>query len=112
MPRLLRHALVMLVTAPLLLIGLPAQADVFGDDPGWQHAMSATRKVKRDAKVIKALHIAQRQSGDPYVYGAAGPDAFDCSGLIEYATQNAGLRGVPRTSDAQAGTCGTSARPR
>jgi hypothetical protein len=33
-----------------------------------------------DAAVI----VAQNQLGKPYVYGAAGPDSFDCSGLLQY----------------------------
>ncbi|MBB3038907.1 C40 family peptidase [Hoyosella altamirensis] len=40
--------------------------------------------------------------GSPYVWGAAGPNAFDCSGLVYWAHQQAGLN-VPRTSQAQAG---------
>lgn len=30
---------------------------------------------------LKALAYAKRQLGDPYRFGAAGPSAFDCSGL-------------------------------
>jgi len=36
------------------------------------------------------LRIALQQQGDPYVWGAVGPDAFDCSGLIVYSWQKAG----------------------
>ncbi len=43
-----------------------------------------------------------RQRGDAYAYGAAGPDRFDCSGLVFYSFRRAGFR-VPRTSGAQAG---------
>jgi hypothetical protein len=39
--------------------------------------------------------------GDPYVYGAAGPSSFDCSGLVQYALEQAGIKNVPRTSEAQ-----------
>src|SRR5690606_17875376 len=44
---------------------------------------------------------AQSKIGAPYVYGAAGPNAFDCSGLVQWAYQQAGLS-VPRTSYEQA----------
>jgi len=38
-----------------------------------------------------AASIAAAQAGvKPYVYGAAGPNAFDCSGLVQYAVINAG----------------------
>jgi hypothetical protein len=38
--------------------------------------------------------------GDPYVYGAAGPNAFDCSGLVEYVYGKTGVK-VPRVSSEQ-----------
>jgi cell wall-associated NlpC family hydrolase len=48
----------------------------------------------------KILAYAEAQLGKPYVYGAAGPDAFDCSGLAMMAYRAAGLV-IPRTSQAQ-----------
>lgn len=39
----------------------------------------------------KAVQVALDQQGDPYIYGAEGPDSFDCSGLIAYAYQEAGV---------------------
>ena len=39
--------------------------------------------------------------GDPYVFGAAGPTTFDCSGLVQYALEKIGLKNVPRTSEQQ-----------
>lgn len=32
----------------------------------------------------RAVQVASAQKGDPYRYGAAGPNAFDCSGLTKY----------------------------
>ena len=49
----------------------------------------------------KAVQAAESKLGAPYVYGAAGPDSFDCSGLIQWAFKQAGLN-VPRTSYEQA----------
>lgn len=40
-------------------------------------------------------------AGDQYVYGAAGPSTFDCSGLVQYAAEKMGLKNVPRTSEEQ-----------
>lgn len=37
-----------------------------------------------------AASIATAQVGKPYVYGGAGPNSFDCSGLVQYAVLNAG----------------------
>jgi len=48
----------------------------------------------------RALHIAALKEGAPYVYGAAGPFRFDCSGLTYYAFRHAG-RQLPRTAMAQ-----------
>ena len=40
------------------------------------------------------------QLGDPYVWAAAGPDAFDCSGLTQYAYAAAGIQ-LPHSSSMQ-----------
>ncbi|MFJ9039554.1 NlpC/P60 family protein [Streptomyces sp. NPDC102406] len=47
-----------------------------------------------------ALSYAVRQIGKPYVWGAEGPDSFDCSGLTSQAWAHAG-RKIPRTSQEQ-----------
>lgn len=38
-----------------------------------------------------AVAWAQRELGKPYVWGAAGPDTFDCSGLVMYVYAKAGI---------------------
>ncbi|HYX44700.1 MAG TPA: NlpC/P60 family protein, partial [Acidimicrobiales bacterium] len=38
-----------------------------------------------------AVAEAQRQLGKPYVYGAAGPNSFDCSGLMLWAWRAGGV---------------------
>src|SRR6266508_3696417 len=47
-----------------------------------------------------AVRWALAQLGDPYRWGAAGPDSFDCSGLTSSAYRAAGTA-IPRTSRAQ-----------
>ncbi|MFI5616302.1 NlpC/P60 family protein [Streptomyces sp. NPDC051567] len=47
-----------------------------------------------------ALTYATAQLGKPYVWGAEGPGAFDCSGLTSQAWAHAG-RSIPRTSQEQ-----------
>jgi cell wall-associated NlpC family hydrolase len=47
-----------------------------------------------------AVNTALAQVGDPYVYGAGGPDAFDCSGLTQYAYSAAGVS-LPHSSASQ-----------
>lgn len=39
------------------------------------------------------MDIAKAQTGKPYVFGAQGPSAFDCSGLVHYALNKAGVKG-------------------
>ncbi|MCW3842938.1 NlpC/P60 family protein [Micromonospora yasonensis] len=38
-----------------------------------------------------AIKTACAQVGDPYVWGATGPNSFDCSGLTQYAYKAAGI---------------------
>jgi cell wall-associated NlpC family hydrolase len=39
----------------------------------------------------KAVQVALAQVGKPYRWGGAGPNSFDCSGLISYAYRQAGM---------------------
>lgn len=48
----------------------------------------------------EALRFAVEQIGKPYVWGAEGPEAYDCSGLTSQAWARAG-REIPRTSQEQ-----------
>ncbi|MBT9583772.1 C40 family peptidase [bacterium] len=41
-------------------------------------------------KVQKLIDAALSKQGTPYVFGAAGPDKFDCSGLVSWALKQAG----------------------
>lgn len=45
----------------------------------------------------KAVEIAKAQVGKNYVWGSAGPDSFDCSGLVYYAYTSQGYD-IPRTA--------------
>ncbi|MEU0335721.1 NlpC/P60 family protein [Streptomyces sp. NPDC006193] len=56
--------------------------------------------AEASARGGKAVRYATAQLGKPYVWGAAGPDAFDCSGLTSRAWAAAG-HPVPRTSQEQ-----------
>ncbi|HEX7661790.1 MAG TPA: C40 family peptidase [Pseudonocardiaceae bacterium] len=54
-----------------------------------------------DSRVAaKAIAFALAQVGKPYVWGATGPNTFDCSGLMLRAFQAAGIN-LPRTSAEQ-----------
>ncbi|MET9731396.1 NlpC/P60 family protein [Streptomyces sp. NPDC006458] len=49
---------------------------------------------------VRAVEFATAQQGKPYVWGAEGPDSYDCSGLTSQAWAHVGLV-IPRTSQAQ-----------
>jgi peptidoglycan DL-endopeptidase CwlO len=48
-----------------------------------------------------AVNAALAQRGKPYVWAAAGPGSFDCSGLVQYAYRAAGVS-LPHSSRSQA----------
>ncbi len=54
-----------------------------------------------DATKKKFLSAALSEVGKPYVYGAEGPNAFDCSGLVQYSAEQAGIKNMPRTAAEQ-----------
>ncbi|TDQ52507.1 C40 family peptidase [Actinorugispora endophytica] len=66
-----------------------------GSDVGGSYTGSASGSAG------SALDFAYAQLGKPYVYGAAGPDNYDCSGLTMRAWANAGVS-LPRTTYGQA----------
>lgn len=40
---------------------------------------------------VEAVNAALSVQGSPYVFGAKGPDQFDCSGLVQWAYEQAGV---------------------
>jgi cell wall-associated NlpC family hydrolase len=69
---------------------------VIGNDPlGCNDAIGAGLPTGAVGNMLKA---ALAQQGDPYVFGAVGPDSFDCSGLVIYAWAQAGYRVTVRTA--------------
>jgi peptidoglycan DL-endopeptidase CwlO len=58
---------------------------------GGESALSA------GGQAMTAVRVALAQVGDPYVYGATGPAAFDCSGLTVFSYRAAGVS-LPRVS--------------
>jgi cell wall-associated NlpC family hydrolase len=64
---------------------------------------SALPDVAVSGRAGAAVNYALAQVGDSYVYGAAGPDSFDCSGLTMMAWAQAGV-GLPHSSSGQMGS--------
>ena len=62
--------------------------------PGTHGPCAASRSAcgrRRQRQGADAVAYARAQLGKPYVFGAAGPDAFDCSGLTMMAWAAAGV---------------------
>lgn len=75
-----------------------AQAVIAADNPTCDQATLGSPPASGVAAQVIAY--ARSQLGKPYVYGATGPDAFDCSGLTMSAYRSAAVT-IPRLSDAQ-----------
>ena len=54
-----------------------------------------------NAELNAMLRAAMSRQGMPYVWGAAGPKSFDCSGLVQWSFAQAGIA-MPRVAAAQA----------
>ncbi len=53
---------------------------------------------KPSGKMENAINLLEDQVGKPYVWGATGPEAFDCSGLVRYVYKTALGKEIPRVS--------------
>ncbi|WP_221347838.1 NlpC/P60 family protein [Streptomyces beigongshangae] len=94
-----------------LLSRLPDEdrAHTGADDPDTARASRSTAPralvagspvTAPSSRAAIAVSYAYRKLGSPYVWGATGPDAFDCSGLTQAAYRAAGVS-LPRTTYAQ-----------
>jgi peptidoglycan DL-endopeptidase CwlO len=59
-----------------------------------------TAPARATAPRLSAMNSALGKLGAPYRWGATGPGAFDCSGLLKWSFAKAGIS-LPRTSRAQ-----------
>ncbi|MDQ0405866.1 NlpC/P60 family protein [Streptomyces sp. NPDC000349] len=67
---------------------------------GDRQPLSAPSAQAPNSRAAAAVAYAYQKLGSPYVWGATGPDAFDCSGLTQAAYRAAGAS-LPRTTYAQ-----------
>jgi peptidoglycan DL-endopeptidase CwlO len=72
-----------------------------GDGTGAAGAGQATESAVPPATLSAMLKAAMSRRGMPYVWGAAGPTSFDCSGLVQWSFRQAGLL-MPRVAADQA----------
>ncbi|MGW7569551.1 NlpC/P60 family protein [Streptomyces tendae] len=67
--------------------------------PGPRESLSDSAQAP-NSRTAAAVAYAYQKLGSPYVWGATGPNAFDCSGLTQAAYRAAGVS-LPRTTYAQ-----------
>jgi peptidoglycan DL-endopeptidase CwlO len=66
-------------------------------------AVDNTSAMISQAEDLTFLNAALSRQGMPYIWGAAGPRSFDCSGLVQWSLAQAGIR-MPRVAADQART--------
>ncbi|MEE4424053.1 NlpC/P60 family protein [Streptomyces bugieae] len=96
-----------LATAQRLLNALPR-----ADREAWERSARSEGRagavpdpagsVPSSGRAAAAVAAVRAAVGSPYAWGSAGPGAFDCSGLTQWAYRRAGVS-LPRTSQAQRG---------
>lgn len=79
------------------LVGGQAEGDFLATAQGYLHMRHALFIAEAELDWVAE---AEKQIGQPYVWGGRGAGGIDCSGLIQLALGQAGVR-VPRDSDMQ-----------
>jgi cell wall-associated NlpC family hydrolase len=105
-PLLVRLVVVVLgvvLTAATLTVAAPAPAAhaAPASATATQQQSHLTARQRFMAKAEKVLEVVRDHRGDPYQYGATGPNAFDCSGLVLYSFRKALGRNLPRVANDQ-----------
>lgn len=71
------------------------------DKPSTGGSSDSSDSSTSSSSASKVVSYAKRLLGKPYVWGAQGPNGFDCSGFTSYVFKNAAGKSLPRTSSAQ-----------
>jgi NlpC/P60 family len=78
-------------TAGLRALGIAAIAAASVATVAAPSAAAGSPSISAPTAAARVVRIAEAQRGKRYVFGAAGPSAFDCSGLVVYAYRRAGV---------------------
>jgi len=78
------------------LAAAAAEQDLIDENIGSQLPVGTNVNGQTSSpQALQAIAFAMRQLGKPYVFGAEGPDSYDCSGLVWAAYRSAGVT-LPR----------------
>ncbi|MEO3812357.1 C40 family peptidase [Sphaerisporangium sp. B11E5] len=92
------------VITPPITVAAPPEAPQSATPAAAKSTAAKSTKLSKAArqriKAAKAVSVAKKQVGDPYRWGASGPNAFDCSGLVMYSWRKAGVK-LPRITGSQ-----------
>ncbi|PIO81485.1 hypothetical protein BSQ38_07430 [Pediococcus damnosus] len=86
-------------TDTLSSISIPEKIQAIKSDSKANVADTSDKKATKNYSDL--INLARKQLGKDYVWGAVGPDTFDCSGLTQYLFANAYNKTLPRTAAAQ-----------
>jgi cell wall-associated NlpC family hydrolase len=86
-----------IAAAQQLLASLDPASRGFGSPGTGVQPPAGLGSVVATGRAAVAVAFAEAQVGKPYVWGATGPDAYDCSGLVQAAWAAAGVA-LPRTT--------------
>lgn len=90
-----------------LLMANRKEAYAFGRRKGTAiiggEVVSSSSGGNSSSKGAKIIEIAKTKLGCKYVWGATGPNTFDCSGLTQWCHKQVGIS-IPRTSGQQRGS--------
>jgi cell wall-associated NlpC family hydrolase len=78
----------------------PGALTPWDDGPGVAWGHDAPIGTPAPSGTSRLIQIALQQVGKPYVWGAKGPEVFDCSGLTEWSYAQIGIR-IPRGTAGQ-----------
>lgn len=83
----------------LASLSIPKKTQQIKADSKPEVSETSTKKATKSYSTL--INLARKQLGKNYVWGAVGPDTFDCSGLTQYLFDNAYNKTLPRTAAAQ-----------